>query len=87
MTMSKIRIYTTASCGYCHAAKDLLTKKEYEFQEVDVSNDQQARQAASAEAGNYPTVPMIFVGDVFVGGFTELASLISHGEFEKLVNP
>lgn len=83
--MSEIQIYTTNTCGYCHAAKDLLAKKGYDFQEVDVSRDPQTRQAASERAGGYRTVPMIFIGEHFVGGFTELAGLIKNNQLDPLV--
>ncbi|MEQ1522363.1 MAG: glutaredoxin domain-containing protein, partial [Aestuariivirga sp.] len=42
--MANITIYTTRTCGFCYAAKSLLTKKGLSFDEIDVSADPEARQ-------------------------------------------
>ena len=41
--MKPVEIYTTPICGYCHAAKRLLTLKGVAFTEVDVSRDANLR--------------------------------------------
>ena len=38
-----ITIYTTRSCPYCHAAKDLLRRKGAAFSEIDVTGDPEGR--------------------------------------------
>jgi glutaredoxin 3 len=38
--MTKITIYSTATCGYCHMLKDYLQSKNVEFQEKHVDQDQ-----------------------------------------------
>jgi glutaredoxin 3 len=80
-----ILLYTTRYCGYCSAAKQLLSRRGYAFKEVDVA-DPVVRDEVSARAGNYRTVPMIFIGDEFIGGFDELSALDRSGELnEKIV--
>jgi glutaredoxin 3 len=37
--MSTIEIYTSPLCGYCHAAKRLLTDKGVSYAEYDVMRD------------------------------------------------
>ncbi len=37
--MKSVEIYTTSLCGFCHAAKRLLTTKGVSFVEHDVSGD------------------------------------------------
>ena len=37
--MSKVEIYTTRYCPYCISAKALLTRKNVQFTEIDVSGD------------------------------------------------
>ncbi len=82
--MKKITIYTTAYCGYCHGAKKVLNDRGDAFDDIDVTNDNAARQEGSEKAGGYSTVPMIFVEDTFIGGYTELAQKIKSGEWDKL---
>lgn len=79
-----VRIYTTRGCGFCFAAKRLFRGIGVDFEEIPVDDDPELRQAVSASAGNWPTVPMIFVGDHFVGGSTDAASLHQRGELEPL---
>jgi glutaredoxin 3 len=83
--MSSITLYTTPTCGYCVSAKRLLSERGFGYTEVDVAADPQLRRQISAANGNYPTVPMIFVGDQFVGGYDELAALDRRGELIGLV--
>jgi len=68
-------MYTTRSCGYCVAARRLLDRRGYAYEDIDVGNDYGLRQQMSRRAGNYRTVPMIFIDDQFIGGFDELAAL------------
>ena len=35
--LAKIEIYTSHTCGYCHAAKRLLDKKGAAYEEINVA--------------------------------------------------
>lgn len=37
--MPSVDIYTSPLCGFCHAAKRLLTQRGIEFSEIDVWSD------------------------------------------------
>ena len=41
--MDAITVYTTESCGFCNAAKTLLTSHGLEFTEVNLSRDPEGR--------------------------------------------
>jgi glutaredoxin 3 len=75
-----IRLYTTHWCGYCVAARRLLARRGYSFEEIDVSQDHALRQRISQQAGNYRMVPMIFIDDQFIGGYDQLADLDRSGQ-------
>lgn len=79
-----VRIYTRQWCGFCFAAKRLFEGLGVEFEEIPVDNDAALRREISARAGNWRTVPMIFVGDRFIGGYTDAAALHRRGELELL---
>jgi glutaredoxin 3 len=83
--MHAITLYTTPSCGYCVSARRLLRERGLAFTDIDVSTNPALRRQVSAANGNYRTVPMIFVGETFVGGYTELAALDRRGELAPLV--
>ena len=79
-----ITIYTSNFCAYCVAAKNLLKSRGYNWTEVRVDLDATGRQEMLARA-NRSSVPQIFIGDVYVGGFDELAALDRKGELAPLL--
>lgn len=81
-----ITIYSTDSCGYCRAAVRLLTERGHPFTEIDLTHDAALRQEISARAGGYRTVPMIFIGDRFIGGYQELLALDQGGQLSKMLH-
>lgn len=83
--MQEIKIYTTTHCAYCTSAKRLLGQRGLAFEEIDVTSNDQLRQKLSAENKGYRTVPMIFIGQEFIGGYSELASLDQKGDLVKKV--
>jgi glutaredoxin 3 len=80
-----ILIYTKFLCGYCHRAKSLLRARGAEFVEVDISFDRARREEMLARSNGRTTVPQIFIGDVHVGGFDDLAALEAEGRLEALL--
>lgn len=83
--MSTVRIYTTRTCGYCYAAKDLLEQKRVPFEEIDVSNDPEKRAWLRDATGRH-TVPQIFIDGRAIGGFTDLERLEQTGELDRLLS-
>jgi glutaredoxin 3 len=83
--MKPVEIYTSPLCGFCHAAKRLLSKKGVEFTEIDVlrAPDRKPEMIQRAQGGR--TVPQIFVGDVHVGGCDELYALERDGKLDGLL--
>lgn len=83
--MAHVRVYTTSSCPFCVRAIALLTRLGTPFEEIDLGADDALRAKLSAEH-NWRTVPMIFVGDQLVGGYTELSELHREGKLQALVS-
>lgn len=83
--MPEIIIYTKSTCGYCHAAKQLLTTKSAAFTEISVDGDPAARQAMLARAGGRSTVPQIFFGSRHIGGCDDLYGLERGGALDALL--
>ena len=83
--MQEITLYTTPVCGYCQAAKRLLQQRGLTYKEVDLARDPELRMKLSQENNGYRTVPMIFIGPEFIGGYTELAALDRDGQLEQKV--
>lgn len=83
--MAKIEIYSTAMCPYCIAAKQLLDARGLEFHEMRIDSDAVARREMLQRAPGVRTVPQIFINDVHVGGFDDLAAAERSGELDKLL--
>lgn len=83
--MTSVEIYTSPLCGYCHAAKRLLTSKGVSFVEVDLSDQPGRRDEMVKRANGGRTVPQIFVGDIHVGGADDLYALERAGKLDALL--
>jgi glutaredoxin 3 len=83
--MQPVEIYTTPTCGYCAAAKSLLTRKGIPYTEIDVSRDPALRALMTDRAGGRRTVPQIFVGPTHVGGCDDLYALEQAGRLDRLL--
>ena len=83
--MANITIYTTRTCGFCYAAKSLLTKKGLSYDEIDVSADPAARQRMMLRTNGRRSVPQIFIGETHVGGNEELYELERRGGLDELL--
>ncbi|HET7491226.1 MAG TPA: glutaredoxin 3 [Bradyrhizobium sp.] len=84
--MAAIEIYTRPGCGYCTAAKSLLTRKNAAFTEFDLAKDPAFRQKMWERAGTGSTFPQIFIGETHVGGCEELYALDRAGKLDPLLS-
>ncbi|MCA9544728.1 MAG: glutaredoxin 3 [Myxococcales bacterium] len=82
--MASVKVYSTRICWYCDQAKRLLAKKGVAFEDIDVSDDADARRWLVETTGRR-TVPQIFVGDQAIGGYTDLAALDRSGRLDALL--
>ena len=66
--MPKVKIYTTPACPFCLMAKEYLTSRGIEFEEIDVSKDEKAAQEMIQKSGQMG-VPVIEIDGKIVVGF------------------
>ena len=84
--MKDVTVYTRQFCGYCSAAKNLLTQKGVAFTEADATFDAQLRQEMVQKSGGAATFPQIFVGDTHVGGCDDLMAMERAGKLDQLLH-
>lgn len=82
--MVDITIYTRPGCPYCIRAKELLTAKGAQFNEIVASDSPQLR-AEMRERSGRNTFPQIFVGSVHVGGCDDLFALDAQDKLDGLL--
>jgi len=83
--MKEIEIYTTPTCGFCHAAKRLLASKGATFREISVAGDAPKRQQMMARANGRYTVPQVFIDGTHVGGCDDLYALERAGKLDPMI--
>lgn len=83
--MPRIVIFTSALCGFCTRAKQLLSRKGLDYEEVEVTFDPTRRAEMTQLAGGRRTVPQIFIDDRHVGGADDLYALEREGRLDDLL--
>lgn len=83
--MQAVEIYTSPTCGFCHAAKRLLRDKGVAFTEIDIRANPDRKPEMINRAGGRMTVPQIFIGDTHVGGCDDLFALENRGGLDPLL--
>lgn len=83
--MKKIIIYSRSICPYCDMAKNLLSSKGYEYEEKN-AEEYSEEFIENAQKYGHMTVPMIFIGDEFVGGFDQLHLLNTNNRLDEMIN-
>ena len=83
--MARIEMYSRSWCPYCQRAMALLEHKGQGFLEIDVEREPERMREMVERAGGRRSVPQIFIGDVHVGGFDELAALERAGQLDELL--
>ena len=68
--MADVTIYTTPTCVYCKSAKEFFNENKVEYEEKNVAEDEQAREAMIEKSGQLG-VPVIDVKGNIVIGFDE----------------
>jgi glutaredoxin 3 len=78
--MTQVTIYSSTACPFCHAAKRLMDSLGVAYDEVVLDAEPELRKRLSDNHQGYRTVPMIFAGSEFLGGFQEVMALHGRGE-------
>lgn len=83
--MSRIVMYTTGFCPYCKMAESLLLSKgAKEIEKIRVDLEPEQRGLMMEKTGRR-TVPQIYIGDRYVGGYDDLVKLDQAGELTALL--
>ena len=84
--MANITIYTKSTCPFCVRAKSLLQEKgASNYEEIDITGNDDLRSKMIERANGSYTVPQIFINDYHVGGCDDLYALEEKGELTKLL--
>lgn len=83
--MNRIVMYSTGFCPYCVMAEKLLRSKgAEEIEKIRVDLEPERRTEMLEKTGRR-TVPQIYIGEIHVGGYDDLAMLNRNNELTKLL--
>ena len=70
--MSKIIVYSTPTCPWCHTLKDFLKEKNIKFEDIDVSKNHKKAEEMIRKSGQIG-VPQIEINGKIIVGFDKAA--------------
>ena len=65
-----VKVYSTATCPWCHTVKDFLKKNGVKFEDIDVGENQEAAQEMVEKSGQMG-VPVIEIDGKIIIGYDE----------------
>ena len=84
--MAKVLMYCTAVCPYCVRAEQLLQRKGItNLVKIRIDQDPSALEKMIERTGRR-TVPQIYIGEIHVGGYDDMAALDRTGKLDPLLN-
>lgn len=65
--MANVKVYSTNSCPWCHKVKEYLRAKKIAFDDINVSEDQQALAEMIDKSGQRGVPVLDIKGKIIVG--------------------
>jgi len=84
MSNPPIKMYCTNMCPYCVRADRLLQSKGVEYEKIDASTPAMWQEMEMASRRS--TVPQIFVGELHLGGYDDIAALDRAGKLDPILS-
>lgn len=81
--MSKITIYTVPPSTVCSKIANYLDAKGFDYELVTIGTDEE-REALSEKSGRM-SCPVVYVGDVMIGGAEDVIDAHRSGRLAELV--
>ncbi|WP_404368602.1 GrxA family glutaredoxin [Marinobacter sp.] len=79
--MDRVTIFGRSSCGFCTRAKELCEIKDIPFRYVDIVEEGISKADLEKTVGRpVATVPQIFVGQEYIGGFDQFSKYVEQRE-------
>jgi glutaredoxin 3 len=80
----EVVMYSTRVCPYCIRAERLLNSKQITPKKIMIDHNTMKMQEMIKKTGRR-TVPQIFIGDIHVGGYDDLATLEEAGKLDEML--
>lgn len=84
--MAEVILYGTDWCPFCVRAEQLLARRGITPEKINLATAPHLREEMERRSGGRRSVPQIFIGEIHVGGFDDLAELDRRGELDALLS-
>ena len=76
-----ITVYSKDNCIWCDRAKNLLNSVNFEFDEIDLSNDEERQEFYKRVGEGVSTVTQIYIDNIRIGGYPNLVTWFEENGF------
>ena len=76
-----ITVYSKDNCIWCDRAKNLLNSVNFDFDEIDLSNDEERQEFYKRVGEGVSTVPQIYIDNIRIGGYPNLVTWFEENGF------
>ena len=83
--MKIITMYTGPMCNFCDAAKRLLARNNFKYNEIDISSKEGLMDEMINKANGKRTIPQIFFDDQHIGGYDEVRALEKEDKLKEML--
>ena len=78
---SRIVVFGAEYCGFCKRAQSLLSKAQVNFSYLDAEENTDMLLSWQKKE-NYHKIPMVFIDEKFIGGFSELSKMVKEKQID-----
>ena len=83
--MKTVIVYMGPMCGYCDAAKKLLTRNNIAYKEINIALEEGKMDEMIKKSNGKRTIPQIFFDDQHIGGYDEARALEKENKLQELL--
>ena len=85
--MKHVKIYTLEYCPYCKKAKQMLCGQNINFEEIDVTQEEEkySKEISFLYGIKNVTYPQIFIGGTRIGGSDALEEYVKSGRLKQIL--
>jgi len=78
------KVYSASYCAWCSKAVQFLESEGLKVRIVDITDDQDERHMLIERTGQ-KTVPQIWIGDAYIGGYDRMMKMASTKDLQPII--
>ena len=82
--MVEAKVYSASYCSWCGKAVQFLESEGLKVRIVDITDDQSERHMLVEKTGQ-KTVPQIWIGEAYIGGYDRMMKLASTKDLKPII--